>query len=222
MSQNQLIEGSVGKLEVRVEEPDTPASDGPVAVLCHPHPLHGGSLTNKVVHILASTMNRLGATAVRFNFRGVGRSEGEFDNMVGEQDDLRAVVDWVREHYPGAPLWLGGFSFGAQVALKMHAQVGAERLLVAAPPLSLYGSDDLPEIAIPWLVIQGSEDEVIDAGQVRDWVERQSHNPPRLIWLDGAGHFFHGRLNEVREAVISEWEKLSAAATAQDRGTRDE
>ncbi|TDY04267.1 alpha/beta hydrolase [Thiohalophilus thiocyanatoxydans] len=214
MSQNQLIEGPAGKLEIRVEEPDHPA---PVAVLCHPHPLHGGSLTNKVVHILASTMNRLGARAVRFNFRGVGRSEGQFDNMVGELEDLRAVVDWVREHYPGAPLWLGGFSFGAQVALKMHAQVGAERLLVAAPPLSLYGSDDLPEIAIPWLVIQGSADEVIDAAQVRDWAARQTHNPPRLIWLDGASHFFHGRLNELRDAVIEAWPTLSPGATAQGR-----
>ena len=205
MSHSQLIEGPAGKLEVKVEEPDNPAPQAPVAVLCHPHPLHGGSLTNKVVHILASTMNRLGAMAVRFNFRGVGRSEGEFDNMVGELEDLRAVVEWVRKQYPGAPLWLGGFSFGAQVALKLHAQLGAERLLVAAPPLSLYGTDDLPGIAIPWLVIQGSEDEVIDAGQVRDWVARQTDNPPRLIWLDGAGHFFHGRLNEVREAVIEQW-----------------
>ncbi|MFO8024347.1 alpha/beta hydrolase [Thiohalophilus sp.] len=222
MSQNQLIEGPVGKLEVKVEEPDNPAPGGAVAVLCHPHPLHGGTLTNKVVHILAATMNRLGATTVRFNFRGVGRSQGEFDNMIGELDDLRAVVEWVREQYPGAPLWLGGFSFGAQVALKMHAQVGAERLLVAAPPLSLYGTDDLPGIAIPWLVIQGSEDEVIDAARVRDWVARQTDNPPRLIWLDGASHFFHGRLNEVREAVIEEWPALSPAATAQGRGTRDE
>jgi len=217
MSQNQLIEGAIGKLEVKVEEPDHPAPQAPVAVLCHPHPLHGGSLTNKVVHILAATMNRLGARAVRFNFRGVGRSGGEFDNMVGELDDLHAVVDWAREHYPDAPLWLGGFSFGAQVALKMHAQLGAERLLVAAPPLSLYGSDDLPEIAIPWLVIQGSADEVIDAHQVRDWVARQTRNPPRLIWLEGAGHFFHGRLNEVREAVIEAWPTLSPPATAQGR-----
>ncbi|MDZ7661952.1 alpha/beta hydrolase [Thiohalophilus sp.] len=193
---------------MKVEKPDNPAQQAPVAVLCHPHPLHGGSLTNKVVHILAATMNKLGATAVRFNFRGVSRSEGEFDNMVGELDDLRAVVEWVREQYPDAPLWLGGFSFGAQVALKMHARVGAERLLVAAPPLSLYGTDDLPEIAIPWLVIQGSEDEVIDAHQVRDWVARQTANPPQLIWLDGAGHFFHGRLNEVREAVIEEWSRM--------------
>ena len=167
-------------------------------------------------------MNRLGATAVRFNFRGVGRSEGEFDNMVGELEDLRAVVDRVREQYPDAPLWLGGFSFGAQVALKMHAQLGAERLLLVAPPLSLYGVDDIPPVAISWLVIQGSEDEVIDAAQVRDWVARQTDNPPQFIWLDGASHFFHGRLNEVRDAVISEWQTLSPAVTAQGRGTRDE
>lgn len=205
MSQTLFINGPAGQLELRVEEPATAAPDAPVAVLCHPHPLHGGSLTNKVVHILASAMNRLGAVAVRFNFRGVGRSEGGFDNMVGELDDLRAVVSWVRRQRPDAPLWLVGFSFGAQVALKMHAELDARRLLVVAPPLSLYGTADLPPVAIPWLVVQGGEDEVIDAGQVRDWLAQQTDNPPQQIWLAEAGHFFHGRLNEVRDAVVEHW-----------------
>ena len=95
--QNLRIQGPAGQLELRIDQPDNVAADAPVAVLCHPHPLHGGSLNNKVVHILASSMNRLGAVAVRFNFRGVGRSEGAFDNAVGEQDDLRADVLRQRE-----------------------------------------------------------------------------------------------------------------------------
>jgi alpha/beta superfamily hydrolase len=205
MSQTLLINGPVGKLELRVDEPEAVEQSAPVAVICHPHPLHGGTLTNKVVHILASAFNRLGLMAVRFNFRGVGRSDGSFDNAVGEVDDLAAVVAWVRAERPGAPIWLAGFSFGAYVALKGHARLGAERLLLVAPPLSLYSVVDIPPVEIPWLVIQGGEDEVIDAQQVRIWLEQQQQNPPQLVWLEDSGHFFHGRLNQVRDAVVEYW-----------------
>lgn len=220
--QNLRIQGPAGQLELRIDQPDNVAADAPVAVLCHPHPLHGGSLNNKVVHILASSMNRLGAVAVRFNFRGVGRSEGAFDNAVGEQDDLRAVIDWVRKQRPTAPLWLGGFSFGAYVALRTHAEFGVERLLLVAPPLSLYPVDDIPPVAVPWLVIQGGADEVINATQVREWLDRPQQNPPQIIWMEEAGHFFHGRLNTVRDALVEAWSPRSPAATAQGRVTRDE
>jgi hypothetical protein len=205
MSQTLFINGPAGQLELRIDRPDTDTTDAPVAVLCHPHPLHGGSLNNKVVHILASSMNRLGAVAVRFNFRGVGRSEGAFDNAVGELDDLRAVIAWVRKQRPASPLWLGGFSFGAYVALRTHAEFKVERLLLVAPPLSLYPVDDIPTVAVPWLVIQGGADEVIDAEQVREWLDRQQTNPPQRIWMDKAGHFFHGRLNIVRDALVEAW-----------------
>jgi len=200
-----VIEGPVGSLEVVVDCPAQAQASAPVVVICHPHPLHGGTLTNKVVHILASAFNRLDLMAVRFNFRGVGRSDGSFDNAVGEVDDLAAVVDWVRAERPDAPIWLAGFSFGAYVALKAHARLGAERLLLVAPPLSLYSVADIPPVEIPWLVIQGGEDEVIDAEQVRDWLEQQQQNPPQLVWLDDSGHFFHGRLNQVRDAVVEHW-----------------
>lgn len=205
MSQTLLINGPAGKLELRVDEPEAVEQSAPVVVICHPHPLHGGTLTNKVVHILASAFNRLGLTAVRFNFRGVGRSEGSFDNAVGEADDLAAVVEWVRAERPEAPIWLAGFSFGAYVALKAHARLGVARLLLVAPPLSLYPVADIPPVEIPWLVIQGGEDEVIDAEQVREWLEQQRQNPPQRVWLDDSGHFFHGRLNQVRNAVVELW-----------------
>lgn len=200
-----LISGDVGPLEIVVDCPESADETAPVAVICHPHPLYGGTLSNKVVHILASSFNRLGLAAVRFNFRGVGRSVGQFDNAVGEVDDLTAVVEWVRSQRPAAPIWLAGFSFGAYVALKAHADLQVERLLLVAPPLSLYSVTDVPPVKIPWLVIQGGEDEVIDAGQVRNWLDQQHHNPPQQIWLDEAGHFFHGRLNQVRDAIVEKW-----------------
>lgn len=208
MSQNLRINGPAGQLEIQVEQPANEDPAAPVAVICHPHPLHGGSLNNKVVHILASAFNRMGLSAVRFNFRGVGRSGGEFDNAVGEVEDLAAVVSWVRNQRPDAPIWLAGFSFGAYVALKAHAELQAERLLLVAPPLSLYPVDDIPPVEVPWLVVQGGQDEVIDANQVREWLGRLGQNPPELVWLDEAGHFFHGRLNEVRDALIEKWSEL--------------
>ncbi len=105
-------------LEAQLDVAKTPGSScAPIAVVCHPHPLHGGTLTNKVVHMVAKAFIELGVETLRFNFRGVGKSSGVFDHGAGEVDDLQAAVDWLRVRHPVAPLWLAGFSFGAFVAL---------------------------------------------------------------------------------------------------------
>ena len=135
VKQRLEIPGPTGSLEVLIEAPERP--QGPVCVICHPHPQYGGTLDNKVVYTLARAANDLDAIAVRFNFRGVGRSGGQFGQGVGEVDDLLAVVAWARSEYPDKPLHLAGFSFGSGVALRGHVAVDAASLLLVAPPAGL-------------------------------------------------------------------------------------
>ena len=116
LSNSSLIEGSAGKIQLVVDEPGQDAQA--LAIICHPHTQHGGTLSNKVVHQIARTFTALNAVTVRFNFRGAGDSEGRYDSGVGEVDDLTRVVNWARNRWPGVPFWLAGFSFGAYVGLK--------------------------------------------------------------------------------------------------------
>ncbi|WP_447729327.1 alpha/beta hydrolase [Pseudoxanthomonas suwonensis] len=129
-----LLPGPAGALEVAVDLPE-PADARPlVAVVCHPLPTEGGTMHNKVVTMVARALRELGATTVRFNFRGTGDSEGEFDHGVGEREDLRAVVEWVRATHPGHALWLAGFSFGSFVTLSSAAELQPDALVSIAPP----------------------------------------------------------------------------------------
>ena len=199
-----LIPGPAGDLEVRLELLDD-AKEGrpvPLAVICHPHPVYGGTMNNKVVHILAAGFRELDAHTLRFNFRGVGRSAGKFDNGIGETDDLLAVVKWARARFPDSPLWLGGFSFGAWIALKATAKLQPERLVLVAPPVDMYDFNRIPEVSVPWMVIQGGEDEVVSASAVASWVAQRQPAPQFKI-LDSAGHFFHGQLNHLKDALKS-------------------
>ena len=199
-----FIAGPAGQLEAELSVPDAYQNGDAVAVVCHPHSLYGGSLRNKVVHILADTLTDMGVASLRFNFRGVGKSPGEFDQGQGEQDDLHAAVCWLKEHFPQAPLWLAGFSFGAFVAYRAHRRVGAERLLLVAPPVSLFGFGQPEPVIIPWLVIQGSEDEITPAEDVENWVASQP-SPPVFHLMADASHFFHGRLNDLRDLLQQNW-----------------
>ncbi len=200
-----LIDGSAGQLELQINYAHECPGQNPVAVICHPHPLYGGSLTNKVVHMIARAVNDLGLATIRFNFRGVGKSEGHFDDGQGESDDLATVVHWVREKHPDSPIWLAGFSFGAYIALKMHQRVEAQKLLLVAPPVTLYDLEGVADVTIPWWVIQGGQDEVIDPLAVDDWV-KQHPSPPIYEWYEPGSHFFHGQLNYLRDFVKRAWE----------------
>ncbi len=173
-----------------------------VAVVCHPHPLHGGNLNNKVVHQLAKTFAALGAVCLRFNFRGVGESEGEYDKGRGELQDLLAVVAWARARWPELPLWLGGFSFGGFIALQGARQLAPQRLVTVAPAVNYCPDSSLNLSGISWLLIQGDADDIVPAEQVTGWLAGQEVQP-QLVLLEGAGHFFHGRLNDLKQAIIS-------------------
>jgi len=193
------LPGPAGVLEVWTDVAAGEARAG-TAVICHPHPLHGGTLHNKVVTTLERSLRELGLDTVRFNFRGVGASAGAFDEGIGETEDLAAVAAWVRRVHPADALWLAGFSFGSYVTLRAARRLGAAMLIQVAPPAGRwdFASADLPDC--PWLVVQGEADEVVDPDAVYAWVESVPL-PPRLVRILDTGHFFHRRLLDLRGVV---------------------
>ncbi|MFP4209124.1 MAG: alpha/beta hydrolase [Wenzhouxiangella sp.] len=194
------LTGPAGRLECLVDVPEAGSERPATAVLCHPHPQHGGTLRNKVVTIMDRSLRELGLATVRFNFRGVGDSEGEYDNGQGETDDLLAVIKWVQQTRPDTDLWLGGFSFGAFVALKAARDLPVRQLITIAPPVERYGFEELLPPNCPWLVVQGDEDDVVSAEAVTQWAEALDQ-PPDLVVMEGAGHFFHRRLMDLRGLI---------------------
>lgn len=196
------LQGPAGPIEALLDTPAGP--DAPaVAVVCHPHPQFQGTMLNKVVYTLSRALNGLQIPALRFNFRGVGASGGAYADGVGEVDDALAVAAWARQRYPGADLWLAGFSFGAAVAIRAARRSGCRQLITVAPPVSRM--PDLPASeapGCPWLLIQGVADEVVAADDVTAWV-RTLAMPPTLVLLPEADHFFHGRLTLLRDTVVA-------------------
>jgi len=193
------LDGPAGALEVAVDRAEKPRPV--VAVLCHPLPTEGGTMHNKVVTMAARALRECGVDTVRFNFRGVGASQGSFDDGNGESDDLRAVAAWVRGQRPDAALWLVGFSFGAYVSLKMTAELQPGGLVSIAPPVGRsWDFEAIVPPTCPWLVVQGEADEVVDPQQVYDWVASMPR-VPELVRMPGASHFFHRKLIDLRGAI---------------------
>jgi alpha/beta superfamily hydrolase len=199
-----MLPGLAGNIEALVDTPAV-ATARAVGVICHPHPLHGGTMTNKVVHTLAKAFNDVGAPAVRFNFRGVGASAGTYGDGNGETQDAVAVLDWAAQRWPEAQLWLGGFSFGGAVAIRAsvassHASKIA-RLVTVAPAIRRVSVDSSTPPQCPWLIVQGDRDELVDPADIQQWVQALPVQP-RLAMLSGVEHFFHGRLNDLRTTVV--------------------
>ena len=199
------IEGPAGALEAVLEDPAAGVAPRAFMVVCHPHPQHGGTMTNKVVTTLARTAHAMGVPSLRFNYRGVGASAGSFDDGRGEIEDALAVVAFGRQRWPDAQLWLAGFSFGGVVALRASTTRGVgqvAKLVTVAPALGRnFGS--LREVSVPncpWLIVQGGNDEVIDGELVIDWAE-QLEPAPQLVVLPDTGHYFHGKLSLLQESV---------------------
>jgi alpha/beta superfamily hydrolase len=204
------LEGGAGTIEALLEFPATLDAGGgapvvvsaprSVALCCHPHPLYGGSLSNKVIHTVARAFVAAGVPALRFNFRGVGASAGVHDEGRGETEDLVAVAGQLRRRFPGADLWLAGFSFGAWVSLRATARLVPARLVTVAPPAGRWDFADIAAPACPWLLLQGTADELLDATEVETWARALSPET-QITLLPDASHFFHGRLHEVRDLV---------------------
>jgi uncharacterized protein len=205
-SEPLAIGGPAGVLEAILEDPLASSAAGApagFAVVCHPHPLHGGTMHNKVVHTLARVFIELGLPTLRFNYRGVGTSAGRYDNGRGETEDALAVIDFGRQRWPNAPVSLAGFSFGALVALRAAARSAqVERVVSVAPPVGRADPSVSARPDCPWLIVQGDADEIVDHRQVTAFAASFSP-PPQLQVLPGVDHFFHGRLRELHEAVMA-------------------
>jgi hypothetical protein len=200
-TQRRNVAGPSGAIECAIDMPaGTPRG---VAVVCHPHPQHGGTMDNKVVQTLARAFTQLGYTAVRFNFRGVGGSAGAWAQGPGEIEDALAVVAALR--VPELPLVLAGFSFGAYVAsnaaarLAASAEGGVQRLVLVGPAASRF---DMMAVPQDTLVIHGEADDVVPLAAVLDWARPQSL-PVTVV--PGAGHFFHGQLSLLKSLVVRAW-----------------
>jgi uncharacterized protein len=206
------LEGPAGALEARLERPVAEGGAQPrvhaFGVVCHPHPLYGGTLDNKVVWTVARAFLELGAPTFRFNFRGVGASAGSYDEGRGETEDALAVIAAGRQRFPGVALWLGGFSFGGAVAVRAAGTAHPALLVAVAPGVSTIDVADAAPPACPWLIVQGDADDVVPPQTVIAWAGRLAPAPTLRV-LAAAGHFFHGRINELRDTVL---EFLRAAA----------
>ncbi len=195
------IPGPAGALESVVSRGDggglLSAKNG-LVIICHPHPQHGGTMDNKVVTTLMRTYRDLGVHVLRFNFRGVGKSEGIFDNAKGELDDLLAIIEWARANLSDSPLLLAGFSFGSSIAARASYSVaGLVHLTLVAPPVERYEYDRYGIFTAPVCVVQGDQDERVIAQGVYDWVT-QLRSPAELIRYPETGHFFHGFLTNLK------------------------
>ena len=195
------LAGAAGAIEALLEEPADAGTVAAFGVVCHPHPLFGGSMTNKVVHTLARVWQELGVPTLRFNFRGVGSSAGTYDEGRGETVDALHVIDWGRQRWPGAAPWIAGFSFGSFVALRAAQSAAPGLLITVAPPVGRWDFAGLVAPPAPWLIVQGDHDELVDVEAVRGFVRGFEPRPPALEVMAGAEHFFHGRLHELREIV---------------------
>ncbi|MBI3539905.1 MAG: alpha/beta fold hydrolase [Candidatus Eisenbacteria bacterium] len=198
--QTLAIAGPAGALEALLHEHEgrEPAI---VALVCHPHPLYGGTMHNKVVHRVAATLHELGAAVLRFNFRGAGKSEGLHDEGAGELDDARAALAWLGARHPRARRWVAGFSFGAWIAARLAAsERSVERLVMVAPPVQRSDFDLLREAAVPKLALQGTHDEVCPPAALEaafaTWAE-----PKALRRIEGGTHFFDRQLGDLADAL---------------------
>ncbi len=194
------LQGPAGDLEAWLETPVQYTEPLGVTLICHPHPQFGGSMTNKVVHSLARSALGAGLAALRFNFRGVGASQGGYAEGKGETEDALAALEWLLAQQPDAQLVLAGFSFGAAVALRVSAQQAAAQLVTIAPPLRYFDDSSIPVPQCPWLVVHGDADDVVDCKETQASLQAAGLTP-ELHVMSEAGHFFHGRLHELRDIV---------------------
>jgi alpha/beta superfamily hydrolase len=206
-TRRSLMDGPAGRLECAWDLPQEAARG--LALLCHPHPLHGGTMDNKVVQTLARSFVALGYASLRFNFRGIGASEGHWDEGRGEVDDAMAVIAAHRQ--PGQALVVAGFSFGGYVASQVAARLAtagaterAERVVLVGPAVQTFEVAPVPADS---LVIHGETDDVVALSAVFDWARPQAL--PVTV-LPGAGHFFHGQLGVLKQIVTGAWAARAA------------
>jgi alpha/beta superfamily hydrolase len=198
--ESHWIDGPAGRLEALLEEPGDEAPRLAV-LLCHPDPLHGGTMHNKVVYRMARGLRTAGAAVLRFNFRGVGQSQGGHGHLEGEIEDARAALAWLRERYPGLPFALAGFSFGAIVVMRLGcATEVAHWVLAAGFPTRRGSAGYLEHCAVAKIFIQSTHDQYGPRGEM-ETLFAGLPEPKRLVWIESADHFFAGGLEQLEEAA---------------------
>jgi len=192
------IQGKAGQLEALYQHGEV---GKPAVVVCHPHPLYGGTMRNKVVYWIARSFEDLGYTVLRFNFRGVEQSEGVWDEGKGESDDVIAALDCLAQQHPQSPLWLAGFSFGTYAGLlAAHKDKRVQRMFAIAPAVNLWSFDFMRDETRPLTVISGTADEIVPFEQVEAWIKTM---PSHVLFqiIDGAGHFFPEHMPKLMEIL---------------------
>lgn len=180
-----------------------------IVILGHPHSLQGGTMQNKVVTTLSRSFRDVSIPSLRFNFRGVGQSEGQYDAGIGESEDMLALVEQLKQAMPDKKLIFAGFSFGSYVACRAASQVEHELLISVAPPVHHYDYNEFEQRSDKWLVLMGNEDEVVPYQQVIDFCVQKTP-PLDIIEFDQTGHFFHGKLIQLRQLLIDNLQKRLA------------
>lgn len=212
-----MLAGAAGSLELLVSPSKLTSTDNDkiknitteeiIAIICHPHPLHQGTMNNKVVYTTHAALSSLGCHTVRFNFRGVGKSAGMHDHGIGETEDLITIIKWVKTLKPECKLILAGFSFGAFIALKASKIFECLTLISIAPAVSNQDYQSALPVPCPWLILQGEDDEIIPPKMVFNLVDEllvtNLEYPLRLIKFPNVGHFFHGALTDLKAEIIN-------------------
>jgi alpha/beta superfamily hydrolase len=198
--ESYLLDGGAGKIEALLEEPETgPAREA--CLVCHPHPLFGGTMHNKVVYRMARALRRSGSVVLRFNFRGVGRSEGGHDHGAGELEDSRRLAGWLRERYTQHPSSTAGFSFGSRISLRLGCSTDTGRVIAVGLPTRNYDLEFLKNCGVPKVFVQSTNDE---HGPRKD-LERLYGGfaePKQIHWIESADHFFRDGLDALEETIF--------------------
>jgi alpha/beta superfamily hydrolase len=202
---NLFIPVEHGRLEAILKEPVHEPRKG-VALVLHPHPLGGGTMHNKVVFRAAAALNEVSLTTLRVNFRGVGQSTGVHDEGRGEMDDARAGLEYLANNFPGEPVFVCGFSFGARVGMEVGMTDGRVQYLISiGTPLNSFNFSFLEQCTKPLLFVHGEDDEFGEVAKLRELVTRiRNSHPVELVVIPNTGHFFDNHLDELK-AAISEW-----------------
>jgi alpha/beta superfamily hydrolase len=198
--QNLTIDGPVGPLQACFQIPENAPTDGPAALLAHPHPQMGGTMHDAVLDTLASALLARGISCLRFNFRGAGASAGTFDGGDGECEDLTAALRWLVDE-TGSSVWLAGYSFGSWIGWRVAATapVIIARIIMIAPPIGMLHYADRNDPRVPVQIFHGGSDDFVNATTLREWAERNATETP--VEIAGADHFFRGHSPALRDAL---------------------
>ncbi len=195
-----MLSGPVGRLEALLEEPED-REPREIALVCHPHPLHGGTMHNKVVYRIARGLRKASSIVLRFNFRGVNLSEGSYDSGEGELEDAASALNWLRTRYPDLPCTLAGFSFGSRIALRLGCRErGISRVIAVGFPAAYHHLVDLSNCLIPKIFVHSTHDQYGSVEELTDFVENLT-GPKQTHFIAAEDHFFRGALDNLEETV---------------------